>query len=251
MRDYGAHERRWSSDGVKPPAQAEMSVVSSPVTDFTASSYSTPPSAGEEFVEVTLDIEDDDTIVLRSVEPATAATNLNVDSDGGSSVGGIEVQPVPTRTSSSRIRQFSQELKAEITKAKQSFSQQLTKRLSWNQRQIGKVLNSSPSLNRYESGVDPAIAARARRRHLAQLNRTRSGAHKALRGLRFISNKGSAAWNEVESNFEKLAKDGYLYRSDFAKCIGVFVIEFHLIRSIQLSPVRVRSLIVVLIVVRN
>ena len=221
---------------MKPPTTAAaMSAGSSPGTDFTTSSYSTPPSAGEEFVEVTLDIEDDDTIILRSVEPAPVTTTLTADSDAGSSVGGIEASPVPARTSSSRIRQFSQELKAEITKAKQSFSQQLTKRLSWNQRQIGKVLNSSPSLNRYESGVDPAIAARARRRHLAQLNRTRSGAHKALRGLRFISNKGSAAWNEVERNFDRLAKDGYLYRSDFAECIGVFVIEFHRIRLIQSS----------------
>ncbi|KAL0312532.1 UNVERIFIED_CONTAM: Respiratory burst oxidaseprotein A [Sesamum radiatum] len=62
------------------------------------------------------------------------------------------------------------------------------------------------------------------RRQRAQLDRTRSGAHKALQGLKFISNcKNNRidAWNEVQRNFEKLAKDGYLYRADFAQCIGM------------------------------
>jgi respiratory burst oxidase len=55
----------------------------------------------------------------------------------------------------------------------------------------------------------------------AQLDRTRSGAHKALRGLRFIStNKRSNAWMEVQANFDRLACDGFLARADFAECIG-------------------------------
>uniref|UniRef100_A0A0D9V5C2 FAD-binding FR-type domain-containing protein n=1 Tax=Leersia perrieri TaxID=77586 RepID=A0A0D9V5C2_9ORYZ len=67
-----------------------------------------------------------------------------------------------------------------------------------------------------------ALAARAARRQRAQLDRTRSGAHKALRGLRFISsNKANNAWIEVQANFDRLARDGYLSRSDFAECIGM------------------------------
>jgi respiratory burst oxidase len=47
--------------------------------------------------------------------------------------------------------------------------------------------------------------------------------------LRFISNNsaktnGVDAWSEVQSNFEKLAKDGYLYRADFAQCIGLILL---------------------------
>jgi len=201
-----------------------------------ASPYSTAPSTGEEFVEVTLDIEDDETIILRSVEPAgTVDSDLSSVAGAGisiSSVPGVETSatsmsrsPTMRRASSSRLRQFSAELKAEISRAKQSFSAQLTKRFSWSHGFAAKILSRSPSLSGLfdSGGVDPAIAARARRRQLAQLNRTRSGAQKALKGLRFISSKGNVTWKEVERNFERLAKDGFLYRSDFAECIGSLI----------------------------
>ena len=217
MRDYSRHElRRWGSDNIRTPVTA-MSAGSSPVSDVTTSGYSTPPSAAEEFVEVTLDIEDDETIILRSVEPATA-TAMNIPGTMNVDVG-VEIparNPGIRRTTSSnsRIRQFSQELKAEISRAKQSFSAQLTKRFS------GKFLGHSPSMKGSESGVDPAIAARNRRKQQAQLNRTRSGAQRALKGLRFISSNAKTNWHEVKKNFERLAKDGFLYRTDFAECIG-------------------------------
>uniref|UniRef100_A0A453FGI0 EF-hand domain-containing protein n=1 Tax=Aegilops tauschii subsp. strangulata TaxID=200361 RepID=A0A453FGI0_AEGTS len=35
------------------------------------------------------------------------------------------------------------------------------------------------------------------------------------------SNKASNAWREVQANFDRLARDGYLSRSDFAECIGM------------------------------
>ncbi|XP_010676396.2 respiratory burst oxidase homolog protein A [Beta vulgaris subsp. vulgaris] len=231
MRGYSRHElRRWASDNIRTPAPA-ISAGSSPRSDVTASGYSTPPSNAEEFVEVTLDIEDDETIILRSVEPANtispAPASLNVDSSAThNSLSSFDIPPTSssssrtpairrTTSSSSRIRQFSHELKAEISRAKQSFSAQLTKRFS------GKFLSNSPSMKGSDSGVDPAIAARNRRKQLAQLNRTRSGAKRALKGLRFISSKGNATWSEVENNFKKLAKDEFLYRIDFAECIGM------------------------------
>jgi len=77
-----------------------------------------------------------------------------------------------------------------------------------------------------ENGALVALEARARRRELAQLDRNRSGAHKALGVLRFISTKTDDtvdAWNQVRSNFNVLAKDGFLYRADFAECIGPIV----------------------------
>lgn len=218
MRGLPKHERRWASDTV--PGKA-MSAGSSPVTES---------GSAEEFVEVTLDLQDDDTIVLRSVEPATV---INVDQEGSATPASASGSRSPTsirRSSSSRLRQFSQELKAEaVAKAKQ-FSQELKaelKRFSWSHghgsRAMSSAVASVHSAGGPGSGFDTALAARALRRQRAQLDRTRSGAQKALRGLRFISAKTNSvdAWNEVQSNFDKLAKDGFLNRSDFAQCIGM------------------------------
>lgn len=210
MRGPPKHERRWASDTV--PGNAKMmSAGSSPGTES---------SAAEEFVEVTLDLQDDDRIILRSVEPATVINIDNAVSVGSETPKSASVSRSPTfkRSSSNLLRQFSQELKAEAVAKARQFSQELKaelKRFSWSHGHSAGAGN----------GFDSALAARALRKRQAQLDRTRSGAHKALRGLRFISSKsnGVDAWNEIQSNFDKLAKDGYLYRSDFAQCIGSFV----------------------------
>ncbi|KAL3818013.1 hypothetical protein ACJIZ3_003918 [Penstemon smallii] len=218
MRGTGRHERRWGSDTV--PARNSVSEGSSPGTEYSGA------STAEEFVEVTLDLQDDDTIILRSVEPATV---INIDANDVIS-GVIEASsiapesasnsrsPTMRRSSSNKLFQFSQELKAEaLAKAKQ-FSQEL-RRFSWNHSHASRILGGGGG-----GGLDSALAARAMRRQRAQLDRTRSGAQKALQGLKFISNSKNNridAWNEVESNFQKLAKDGYLYRVDFAQCIGM------------------------------
>ncbi|KAK4389236.1 Respiratory burst oxidaseprotein A [Sesamum angolense] len=223
MRGVGKHERRWGSDSV--PAGNSASGGSSPGTEYSGTSAT---NTAEEFVEVTLDLQDDDTIILRSVEPATV---INIDgNDVISGITGVET-PAPAsastsrsttmrRSTSNKLLQFSQELKAEaLAKAKQ-FSQEL-RRFSWSHGHASRILSGTGGCS---SGLDSALAARAMRRQRAQLDRTRSGAHKALQGLKFISNcKNNRidAWNEVQSNFEKLAKDGYLYRADFAQCIGM------------------------------
>ncbi|EEF51258.1 respiratory burst oxidase homolog protein A [Ricinus communis] len=209
------HERRWASDTV--PSKPIVSTGTSPDSN-----------SGEEFVEVTFDLQEDDTIVLRSVEPA--ATVINIEDGGASSTGAetpvsASVSRSPSsmrRSSSNKLLQFSQELKAEaVAKAKQ-FSQELKaelRRFSWSHGHAAKVLSSNGNGN--GGGFESALAARALRKQRAQLDRTRSGAHKALRGLRFMSNSKTNAWNEVQSNFDKLAKDGFLYRADFAQCIGM------------------------------
>ncbi|KAL4335827.1 hypothetical protein GQ457_07G008290 [Hibiscus cannabinus] len=197
------HQRRWASDTV--PSKTTLSSATSPATES---------NSAEEFVEVTLDLQDDDTIILRSVEPATV---ISVD-DGAvtpaSASASISRSSTIRRSSSNRLRQFSQELKAEaVAKAKQ-FSQELKaelRKFSWGHGHAGQAI----------TGFDSALAARALRKQRAQLDRTRSGAEKALRGLRFISNNKANAWEEVENNFNKLAKDGFLFRSDFAQCIGM------------------------------
>ncbi|XP_040379901.1 respiratory burst oxidase homolog protein A-like [Oryza brachyantha] len=183
---------------------------------------------GEELVEVTLDLQEDDTIVLRSVEPAAGAVAA-VASTGASpsSVvappppGGVASRsrsPAMRRTSSHRLLQFSQELKAEAFARARQFSQDLTKRFTRTQSRQNLAEPSAA-----QSGIESALAARAERRQRAQLDRTKSGAQRAIRGLRFISgpNKASNAWIEVQANFDRLARDGYLSRDDFPQCIGM------------------------------
>ncbi|KAI7724868.1 hypothetical protein M8C21_028176 [Ambrosia artemisiifolia] len=214
------HERRWASDTVP---DNMLSGGSSPAYTETSSLNS-----GEEFVEVTLDLQDDDTIILRSVEPATV---IHVDNNNNNNNSNDTDNNIPAsasssrsstmrRSSSNRLRQFSQELKAEAVAKARQFSMEL-RRFPWS---YGRS-SSSSTMQSGGGGLDSALAARAMRRQRAQLDRTRSGAHRALKGLRFISsnkiNGNGDAWNEVENNFEKLQKDGYLYRADFAKCIGM------------------------------
>ncbi|KAI6707178.1 hypothetical protein NL676_010140 [Syzygium grande] len=235
MKGLAKHERRWASDTV--PGKFPASGVTSPA--------GTESSSGEELVEVTLDLQDDDTIVLRSVEPATAASALVISIDdedggggGGSSGAGTPCSasascpsrsPMMRRSSSSLFRQFSQELKAEAVAKARQFSQELKaelRRFSWSHSHASRVLSASTSsAGQNAGGFDMALTARALRKQRAQLDRNRSGAQKALRGLRFISNGKTTgnvdAWNEVQASFDKLAKDGYLFRQDFAQCIGM------------------------------
>ncbi|XP_076951899.1 respiratory burst oxidase homolog protein A-like isoform X2 [Bidens hawaiensis] len=217
------HERRWASDTVPDNMPSESS---SPA--YTDTSSMNP--ADQEFVEVTLDLQDDDTIILHSVEPASA-TVIHVDNENaetGTVPVSVPVYAFSSRSStmrrsssnrSSRLRQFSQELKAEAVAKVRQFSTEL-KRFPWSYGHAARASSSSTAVG----GLDSAMAARAMRRQRAQLDRTRSGAHRALKGLRFISkNKinGADGWNEVENNFKILQKDGYLFRADFAQCIGM------------------------------
>ncbi|KAF3332491.1 Respiratory burst oxidase [Carex littledalei] len=118
------------------------------------------------FVEVTLNLQDDNTIVLQSVEPTTAAA------------AGTEFKK-PSRTHS----------------------------------------HAGPA-GANESGIESALAARAARRQRAQFDSTKSSAHKALRGLKFISGSHANSWAEVQRNFDRLANDGFISCTDFAQCIA-------------------------------
>lgn len=223
MRGRANHQRRWASDSV--PDKATVSSASSPAG-------STESNSAEEFVEVTIDFQDDDTIVLRSVEPAIRAINIEDGPGDVETPSSASRSPSMKRSSSSKLRQISQELKAEAVSKARQFSQELRaelRRFSWSHGHASRVLSASTSSAAANGGVsnglDSALAARALRKQRAQLDRTRSGAAKALRGLKFISTRRTNdvdAWNEVQSNFDKLAKDGYLHRADFAQCIGSF-----------------------------
>ncbi|XP_047165248.1 respiratory burst oxidase homolog protein F-like isoform X3 [Vigna umbellata] len=223
MNGAPKHERRWASDTV--PDVAFVSGGTSPGTE----SY----SVADEYVEVTLDVQDDHTIVLRGVESVTV---VNVDEDCAASGNETPVSsawsPSIRRSSPSRWRQFSQELKTEAVAKARQFSQELKaelRRFSWSQggsetAQFSQELKAE--LRRFswsQGGSETAFLPRDLRKQRAQIERNSSGTKKALRGLKFISSKsnGADAWNEVQSNFDSLAKDGFLYRTDFAQCIGM------------------------------
>lgn len=139
----------------------------------------------QDFVEVTLELEDD-AIVLCSVTPTSRA-----DPNGDEAVGGFLSRSL---SATSRIR----------------------RKFSW--------LRSASSRTSCDE-EEPTILARDARKQKAKLERTRSSAQRALKGLRFINKTTGAQdanelWKKVESRFESLAKDRLLSREDFGECIG-------------------------------
>ncbi|XP_027329153.1 respiratory burst oxidase homolog protein E [Abrus precatorius] len=83
---------------------------------------------------------------------------------------------------------------------------------------------SSASSESVAAVEDPVVTARNARKMRVKLERTRSSAQRALKGLRFISKSGEASdelWRKVEERFSFLAKDGLLAREDFGECIGM------------------------------
>ncbi|PIA34292.1 hypothetical protein AQUCO_03800110v1 [Aquilegia coerulea] len=225
------HERRWASDTV-------------PGRTISRTGSLSEATGEEEFIEVTLDFQDNDTILLRSIEPSTSTvidiSNQHEDvvlQGSDTPVSSSSRSTTMKRSSSHKILQFSHELKQFSQELKVEFK----KKFSWGHGNASKVLSrSTSSLNQNGAGNnDLALAARALRKQRAQFDRTRSGAQKALKGLRFISTTngstttttgsshgrhghgGVNVWNDVENNFDKLSKDGLLFRSDFAQCIGM------------------------------
>ncbi|XP_068658390.1 respiratory burst oxidase homolog protein E-like [Aristolochia californica] len=141
----------------------------------------------KDFVEVTLEI-DDDSIVVCGVTPSAG------EEPRGSGAG----NGFFSRSSSvtSRIR----------------------RKFPW--------LRSSSSRSMSSAVEEPTISARDARKMQARLDRTRSSAQRALKGLRFISKTTDTVdttelWKTVESRFDSIATDGLLSRDEFAECIGM------------------------------
>ncbi|KAI9099011.1 hypothetical protein K1719_024778 [Acacia pycnantha] len=89
-------------------------------------------------------------------------------------------------------------------------SSSLGSQLSFKLRQVSQELKRMASSNRFD-----------------KMDRTKSGAARALRGLKFISkNIGSDAWSPVEQRFDELAADGKLPKTRFSQCIGMDSSEF-------------------------
>ncbi|KAL2941035.1 Respiratory burst oxidase-like protein B [Bienertia sinuspersici] len=89
--------------------------------------------------------------------------------------------------------------------------QKLTSQLSAKLKQVGRELKRVTSSNR----------------GFRQLDRTKTTAARALKGLQFLNKSvGGEGWEQVLERFEDLAVDGLLLRSRFGKCIGMNEKEF-------------------------
>ncbi|XP_020536651.1 respiratory burst oxidase homolog protein E isoform X2 [Jatropha curcas] len=146
----------------------------------------------QELVEVTLEL-DNDSIFVCSVKPNPTSTT----SDPG---GGVHANA------------------AGILERSLSASSRIRRKFGWLRSRSSKTTSSEID--------DRTISARDARKINAKLQRTRSGAQRALKGLRFISKTAGSSdtselWKRVESRFNSLAKDGLLAREDFGECIGM------------------------------
>ncbi|TVU09684.1 hypothetical protein EJB05_43175 [Eragrostis curvula] len=150
-----------------------------------------------DLVEVMLEL-DEESMVVRSVTPTSAALYAAANAQAVVS---------PLRAPSEGLSRCS------------STSSRIRRKFAW-------LRSPSPSPTPAELQREAAMAARERRRVLAQQNRSRAGARRALKGLRFISRttgsvEAAELWRRVEERFNDLARDGLLSRDDFGECIGM------------------------------
>lgn len=163
-----------------------------------------------DLVEVMLEL-DEESMVVRSVTP-TASTLYPA--PAGAAASPLRGTPTPSEGGGAR---------SNLSRCS-STSSRIRKKFAWL-----RSPSPAPSPRRptpAELQREAAMAARERRRVQAQINRSRAGAKRALKGLRFISRttgsvEAAELWQGVEERFNGLARDGLLSRDDFGECIGM------------------------------
>jgi respiratory burst oxidase len=149
-----------------------------------------PPRASannddDDYVEITLDVRDD-SVAVHSVKPAHV---------GGAGAGGDD----PDVTLLARTLE---------SRRSSSYGHSVIRNASSRIKQVSQELRRIASINR-RGAAGPRI------------DRSKSAAAHALKGLKFISKaEGAAGWEAVERRFDKLAENGLLHRSKFGQCIG-------------------------------
>lgn len=163
-------------------------------TRFNLPSYTGAGGCGDDdeaYVEITLDVGDD-SVEVYSVKPAAGLG------------GGVEDKEDP------EVALLARALERRPT----SFGSSLIRNAS------SRIRQASQELRR--------LASVTKRPTPAKLDRTKSAAAHALKGLKFITkSEGASAWPAVEKRFDELAVDGELQRSHFGQCIGNFVSSLH------------------------
>ena len=169
-----------------------------------------------DLVEVMLEL-DEESMVVRSVTPTSAALYGAASLPAPPPAG---FGPSPSPSPSPRHHAPSEG--GRLSRCS-STSSRIRRKFAWL-----RSPSPAPSPRRptpAELQREAAMAARERRREQAQLNRSRAGARRALKGLRFISRttgsvEAAELWRRVEERFNGLAREGLLSRDDFGECIG-------------------------------
>ena len=164
----------------------------------------------QDLVEVTLELNDDDSIVVCSVAPTTGTTprppaavdEASISAASGGGGGGSKI-----------VRSLS------------NASRSIRRKFPWLRSSAAPSSRASTTSDTDDQAA-AAISARDARRIKAKLQRTRSTAQRALNGLRFINKTTGAKnaeelWKRVESKFDSLSKNGLISRDDFGECIGI------------------------------
>jgi respiratory burst oxidase len=100
-----------------------------------------------------------------------------------------------------------------LEKRSSSFGHAVIRNASSRIKQVSQELRRLASVNRRGGAAGPR-----------GVDRSKSGAAHALKGLKFISKTdGAAGWPAVERRFDDEARDGLLHRSKFGKVIGKFL----------------------------
>ncbi|BAT17505.1 respiratory burst oxidase homolog protein B [Oryza sativa Japonica Group] len=148
-----------------------------------------------EYVEITLDVKGDDTVAIQSIRNGADMPEVAL------LARGLAQQPPPSAAPgpgglSSRLKAVRTEL-----------------------RRIASWKFPSGVLSGGGGGGDAPGNGNDRR---PRLDRSMTGAARALRGLQFLNSSAvTNGWPEVEKRFERLAVDGFLLRSRFGQCIGM------------------------------
>ncbi|KAG5386958.1 hypothetical protein IGI04_038427 [Brassica rapa subsp. trilocularis] len=190
-----------------------------------------------ELVEVTLELDGDDSIVVCGMSEAAS----------------VDTRPRLMRnlsTAPARIRQTLEKLlrsESSRTTVSSVGAREIsaeTGRFTRIRQTLGKLLRSDSTRTTTSVGRErdiesqgretPIMSARDKRKEEVKLQRTRSSAQRALQGLQFINKttKGNSCgcgwdcdcdemWKKVEKRFETLSKEGLLAREDFGECVGM------------------------------
>ncbi|CDY26689.1 BnaA06g13330D [Brassica napus] len=170
-----------------------------------------------ELVEVTLELNGDDSIVVCGMSEATSDSQPRSVNVSGRLTRSLSTTPT-------RIRQtFGRLLRSDSMRPTTS---------SVSTTDTGRDVERQGA-----AGTEtPIMSARDRRRENAILQRSTSSAKRALKGLQFINKttKGNSCdcnrdcdcdcdqmWKKVEKRFETLSKEGLLAREDFGECVGM------------------------------
>ncbi|CAO2823125.1 unnamed protein product [Amaranthus hypochondriacus] len=170
-------------------------------------------SSNEDLVEVELQLEDDNIYICSVTPRAMTPRSARADHDAASSSASVSFGGGGGGGGGS----------GGLLSRSLSAASKLRKKIGWpSSRASSEAGDQLPTTT--------IMTEREKRKMKAQLQRTTSGAQRALTGLRFISRTACRTagedgaeemWKQVEARFDEFAQNGLLAREHFGHCIGM------------------------------